>query len=695
MAVLQRFRDKAGLAISIIIGLALLSFIIDPSTLETAMNSMSSKYDVGQISGKNISFTDFQEEVDKCTAINEMITGSSVQNEESQKQIRNIAWQNLLDRYMFIKSAKSAGLAVGDEELKNLLIGDTPSPIIAGNPIFANEAGTFDAAKVVEFERSLDADETGRARMYWDYLQNSIYTQQFYQKYAALCANSYMNNAIMAGSEIASNNTTANVDYVNVMYPMIPDSTITVSDAEIKAFYKENKKMFKQLANRDVEYVMFEVVPSTKDLNENEIAFQKAYAELGEAQNIKTFLLKNSDEPYKDVWYKKGELASVSAAVEEFVAANTTGVSEIEKDGATLRAARVLETAMKSDSVYVKHILLNSADEALADSLLNVVAKGGDFSAIAAEYSLDKNSADGGQLGNIGWLTQVYMIPGFEGTIDATVGKPEIINTVYGKHIVVVTKKTAPVLKKKVAVLQKTAVASKETLNNYYSQANTFAVLAGKDIEGFHKAADSLKTYVHTLNRITEATSTYGAVDNAKELTRWAFDAKKGEVSPVKTINQNYFFVVALKEIRKEGYTSINEMAPIIKEKLLADKMADNEVEKVAQKTKGMNSIEEIAKALNTEVVNVEALTFSYFGRQEDPAVLGAALAAPEGKVVGPFKGVSGICFVKVNSREAGSFYTEDDAKTLASQKAQYLGQQIVPILMESYDVKDNRERFY
>lgn len=695
MAVLQRFRDKAGLAISIIIGLALLSFIIDPSTLETAMNSMSSKYDVGQISGKNISFTDFQEEVDKYTTINELLTGSSVQNEESQKQIRNAAWQSLLDKYMFIKSAKEAGITVGDEELKNLLVGDTPSPLVAGNPVFVNDAGVFDPSKVVEFERNLDSDETGRLRLYWDYLQNSIYTQQFYQKYAALCANSYMDNALMAQKSIAGNNTTANVEYVHAVYPFVPDSTVTVSDAEIKAFYKENKKMFRQLANRDVEYVMFEVVPSSKDLNDNELAFQEAYEEFGEAQNIKTFILKNSDQAYNDLWYKEGELSTISAATEEFVASHTSGVSDIEKDGATLRAVRVLEAARKSDSVYVKHILLNAADEALADSLLKVVEKGGDFSALAAQYSADKNSADQGQLGNIGWLTQVYMIPGFEGMLDATVGKPQILNTVYGKHIVVVTKKTEPVLKKKVAVLEKTATPSKETLNSFYSQANNFAVLAGKDIEGFHKAADSLKTYVHTLNHITEATSSYGAVDNAKELTRWAFDAKKGDVSPVKTINQNYFFVVALKEARKEGYTNINEVAGIIREKLLADKMADKELEKISEKTKGMTSLEEIAKALNTEVVKNEALTFSYFGGQEDPAILGAALAAPEGKVAGPVKGISGICFVKVNSRQEGTFYTAEDAKVLSAQKAQYLGQQIIPVMMEEYDVKDNRERFY
>ena len=38
MAVLEKIRVKFGLVISIIIALALLSFIIDPSTLESALH---------------------------------------------------------------------------------------------------------------------------------------------------------------------------------------------------------------------------------------------------------------------------------------------------------------------------------------------------------------------------------------------------------------------------------------------------------------------------------------------------------------------------------------------------------------------------------------------------------------------------------------------------------------------------------
>ena len=114
MALLEKIRVKFGIVISVIIALALLSFIIDPGTLESALNSMSSKYDVGKIDGKRISYNEFQSEIDKFTTINELMTGSSAQSEQMQEQIRNAAWQELVDKYMFVGNAQDAGIHVGE-----------------------------------------------------------------------------------------------------------------------------------------------------------------------------------------------------------------------------------------------------------------------------------------------------------------------------------------------------------------------------------------------------------------------------------------------------------------------------------------------------------------------------------------------------------------------------------------------------
>ena len=67
MAVLETIRVKFGIVITVLIAVALLSFIIDPTTLQSVSSSMSSKYDVGDIDGKAISYNDFQAEVEKFT----------------------------------------------------------------------------------------------------------------------------------------------------------------------------------------------------------------------------------------------------------------------------------------------------------------------------------------------------------------------------------------------------------------------------------------------------------------------------------------------------------------------------------------------------------------------------------------------------------------------------------------------------
>ena len=693
MAVLEKIRVKFGLAISIIIALALLSFIIDPSTLESALHSMSSKYDVGRIAGKSISYTDFQEEIDKYTTINEILTGSSVQNEQSQKQIRDAAWQGLLDKYMFVKAAKDAGLNVGEDEMMDLTTGDNISPVLLQSGIFSDENGSFSSEALVNFVQQIDADPSGQLRTYWNYLQNTIYNQEFYTKYGSLFTAGSAASALQIADDMAFNNTTADYEYVQVNYPFATDSSVVVSSKEIKDFYKNHKSFFKQKANRAIEYVVYEVVPSASDIEATNDAIAEVYEEFSATDNMKAFLLKNSDRSLSSYWYKAGELRTISIPVDDQIFGSSENLTSIIKDGNSFFAARVMESAMVSDSVYVKHILLQGTDAGqTADSLLNVVKKGGNFANLAAEFSADQGSAADGEIGNIGWMTQTYMIPGFESVITAEVGKPFILNTQYGSHVVLVSRKTKPVAKKQVAILEKTALASKETFNEYYAKANTFATIANGTYEGYKKALDSTKVYSHSMN-ITEATSTYGTIDQAKEITRWAFDAKDGKASNIITVNNNFFFVVALKESHKEGYATVKEVSNSIRESLYTDKLHEKVSAEVASKIEGLTSIEAIAEALDVEVQSVQGSPLSSAG--VEPALLGTVAGTEVGAISAPVAGIMGVYVVKVGDKQVGSYYTEEDAKNYAMQKAQYTSQQVVPAMMLNADVQDNRERFF
>ncbi len=695
MAVLQKIRVKFGLAISIIIALALLSFIIDPSTLETALNSMSAKYDVGQIAGKRVSYTDFQENVDKFTTIHQIASGSSVQNEETQKQIRNAAWQDFVDRYMFLKNAKNAGIRVGEDEMVDLTTGNNISPVLSQNRAFFDETGAYSPDALREFVQNASSDS--RLKTFWSYLQNSVMVQKYYDKYDALFAGSSIQPKLFADMAVEEANTTASVEYVMIPFDYA-DSTVTVTNGEIKRYYDAHKKDYKQKAGRDIEYVVYEVVPSEADIARSSDEIDALLPEFAATTNMKAFLLKNSDRSYSEYWYKQDELANnLSSDIAEFVFSGNQGISPVYKSGNLFRAVKTIASANVPDSVYVKHILLQGADaKHVADSLCGVVAKGGNFASLATLYSADQNSADGGEMGNLGWFTQNYTIPGFEGCVTAELNKPFVLNTQYGSHVVVVTKRTKPVAKKQVAILEKTALASKETFNDFYAKANRFATLAAGTLEGYRKAVDSTGVYSHPMNNVTEATSNYGAISQAKEITRWVYDNKPGKASNIITVNNNYFFIVAVKAAREEGYTPVSDVAANINEVLKLEKLQAKSVKDVAAKVEGMTDLQQIADALKSSVQTREDVAFgSTSAPAVEPALLGAIAKAPEGQLCGPVAGRACTYMFKVTKRETGSFYTAEDAATMEQNKARYTTQMIVPTMMEYDNVKDNRERFF
>ena len=78
-----------------------------------------------------------------------------------------------------------------------------------------------------------------------------------------------------------------------------------------------------------------------------------------------------------------------------------------------------------------------------------------------------------------------------------------------------------------------------------------------------------------------------------------------------------------------------------------------------------------------------------------EPALLGALLKAEIGAVSGPVKGNQGVYMFKLTRRDQGAFFTEDDAKSFTSQKAQYSTQMLMPVMEEAAGVVDNRARYF
>ncbi len=695
MAALETIRTKFGIGASLIIAFGLLLFLVNPSDIIQTIQSASSKYDVGKINGKSVSYQDFEQEVKALADVSEMLTGQSASSEQAQRQTREMAWNNLVDRYLVIPTIEKAGLKVGQQEQIDLFIGDEISPVLSSTGLFLDENRNFSPALVRDFMENTSSDESGRGVMLRNYLQNAVRSNRYNEKYIGLFnAASYV-NSLESQNAVAENNTTANVSFVmvpNTYYPL--DSTVVVNAAEIQKFYDAHKDNFRQKATRDIEYVVYEVTPSAKDIEAQNAEFVTLYDEFSTADNVRSFLQRNSDRQWSDSWYKGGDLRTVNQDIDTFVAENNSGVSPIYKSGETFYAARIMETANVPDSVYVRHIMLQGADARhLADSLLGVLGKG-NFSTLAALYSLDQGNAADGEQGNLGWMTQNAMIPGFESVLTAPVGKPYIVNTVYGTHIVEVTKTTKPVAKKKVAVFEKATLPSKETYAEIYNKANILAVRTAGKYANYKAACDSTGIYSRSMT-INEGTDTYGSIGHAKEVTRWAFDNKPGKASGIITVDNNYFFVVAVKDAHKEGYAKVSEVAENIRTQLYREKYSEKHCKDVADKIAGLTSLDAIADKLGSTVSNLSDVSFSTNSAPTtEPSFIGAVAAAKEGVITGPVAGIMGTYVFQVNGRETGAFYTEDDAKAAQARMDSYHAQMLLPLMMDK-TVDDNRARFY
>ena len=376
MAVLEKIRVKLGILISILIAIALLSFIIDPNTLGSTLQSMSKDNNVGEMNGKAVSYRDYYTALEQNTQLVNALNGGNANSEEAQNQLREMTWNQIFNQRVFFPKIKAAGFSVEDAEMVELLQGENVSPIVAQQRMFVGEDGQFSAEAVKEFISQMDLDESGLSRKYWDYLKEQVYAQQMYNKYYSALRNSALPNASQISRAIADGNTTKDIDFFVVPINFGVDSTIQISSAEVNKFYNDRKHLFKQPANRDIEYVMFEVVPSQEDIDATRADFDALYEQFAQAENLKNFVALNSDSRWDDKFYSKEELSDTPAFA-DYAFGGAGAVSPVDEKPEAFTAVRVAERKMIPDRVNFSFKVFPNTDKAVADSLLAAVRKNG------------------------------------------------------------------------------------------------------------------------------------------------------------------------------------------------------------------------------------------------------------------------------------------------------------------------------
>lgn len=222
-------------------------------------------------------------------------------------------------------------------------------------------------------------------------------------------------------------------------------------DAQVEALKEQYPDMFE---GADGEGRMLEFQQRLLDNMINNVLIRQAAEELGievsdgdvtaEIESLKQGF--QSDEQFNEALAQAGmdvealEKQVREQLVTEKLLASLSEDVDISDDEVetyyTSNEAQFTEQA----AVHASHILFDPDDKATAEEVLAEVKDGGDFSALAKEYSKDPGSAANG--GDLGWPSTPF-VPEFQEAADALeVGEiSDLVETTFGWHIIKVIEK--------------------------------------------------------------------------------------------------------------------------------------------------------------------------------------------------------------------------------------------------------------
>lgn len=706
MATLQTIRNRGGLLVSIVIGLALIAFIVGDALTSGSHLLSGDRNQVGEIGGKSISIIDYQNEVAKNEETVKIMNRTGALTDEQQTMIRENTWNKMVMDELMNREYEETGINVSGDELYDLMLGNNIHPTVR-QALADPQTGEIDLDRARMVIKSImEAPGNDPNKIYWLNLEDEISTSRLMSKYNNLLTKSLYITDEQAKEMAESSATTSDISYIVKNYSTIDDSTITVSSSEIKDYYNKNQKRFEQPESRNIVYVNFDIAPSGEDYTETEKVVADMVSEFAETVDPLEFVNLSSDQKADRNFYAKAEITNDSLA--DFLFSGKGGVYGPYLEDNAYKITRVASEKMLPDSVRARHILIQENDYnhamALADSLAGLLKKGADFESLAKTYSKDQASAING--GDLGWFNQKMMVQPFSDTaFFAKKNDIKVVTTQFGVHILQVTDMAKPTSKIQIATVEKEIIPSAKTTNKIYNDARTFAT-GIKTLEDFDKKVNeaALTKRIATINKNDKQVA---GMDNAREMVRQIYLSE----DPGKIVltsdgteifeNGNKYTVAVLTEIAEEGISPVDNVASGIKRILVQKKKADMLKKELEAAKSGSESLLSIAQKAGLEVKEATDISFNSFqipGAGIEPRVIAASSVTEQGKVSEPIEGNQGVFLVLVNNRTQEEVTPEmiQNTKQGMTQANMYRSNyQALQAIMKNGEVKDTRYKFY
>ncbi len=712
MATLQKIRSKGPLLV-IVIGLALFAFIAGDAW--KVLQPHQGKQDVGEVNGEVLSAQDYQKMVDELSEVIKLTNGLNSLTEDQLNNVKDQVWQSYVNNKLIAEQAKKLGLKVTDAEIQAIIEQGT-HPLLMQTPFRNPQTGMFDKDMLKKFlvdYANLDASKMPaqyveyyqKMGAFWKFVEKTLAESTLAQKYQNLVTKSLISNPVSAEDAFKARTEQSDLLLAGIPYSSINDSTIQVSDSEIKDRYNEKKEQFKQLVEtRDIRYIDVKVVPSDADRKAVEKEVTEYSNQLATTtSDFGTFVRSTgSSVNYSDVPVSKSVFpADVASRLD------STGVNEVygpyyNQTDDSYNAFKVLAKVSSPDSIQFRQIQVYADTEektkTLADSIYNALKGGADFAAVAKIY---------GQTGEATWVNS----QSWEGAeldtdnskfINTLLNQPvdELTNVNMGQAnlILQVMNKKSMQTKYKVAVVKRPVEFSKETYNAAYNKFSQF-VAQNTTIDTMVKNAEESGYTLTPRTDLSSAEHYVGGVRSTREALKWIFAAKPGEVSPLYECGENdHLMVVALDKIHEAGYRDVNSVAEMLRSEIRRDKKAD----KLMAEMKKYNSIAQVKGMKDAVSDSVKHVTFSapaYISvtRASEPVIGAVASKTAVNQVSAPIKGNAGVYMIQVYAKDKGSekFDAKQEEATLNNMAVRIVGSQLINDLYQKAKVEDKRYLFF
>ena len=705
MAAIEKIRRRSGLLIAII-GIALLAFVLQDLFQSQGGNTGPS---VAVVDGEKITVRDYEE----AKEVN--VGGRNNLTSDQTYEISNSTLEQMIKDNIMNKEYEAAGFGVTTDELMDQLTGENPHQWAVQN--FGDGNGKVDKQRVNDYLQNLSSMPAEYYNQ-WVEIEKYLKKDRLEQKFNNLVKASYFLPTALAKKYYENKNMKASADVVALRYSTIPDSTVTITDADKKAFYDENKSRYDMIESRDIEYVVFDVVPSLEDRQAALKQVQDLKPQFEASEDPIAFVNDsyNSSKRYDSTWMGSNDVPEV---IEKAVFENGNGVGYVygpyEDEGA-FNLVRIVEMENRPDSLRASHILiayngaLRSTDtvttkeeaEAKANELLAQLkaAKNNDelFASLASEYNTDATKDKGGDLD---WFTDGTMVDAFnQYALNNPVGSLGVVETPFGYHVVKVTGKTEPKPKVRLAYVQQEITVSEKTRLNIYAEANKF-VTENRTYDQFNKTIEEQGLTKRTKEGMNKSTYQIPGLENPREIVRWAFNEKtnKGDISDkIFELDNKQLVVAALTGVIHEGEAPMDGVIERSKYQLLNKKKGEMAVDKMKACGNDINRMVSELGAESTTVsdVNIESRVLGNFGVEAD--IVGKILGMKEGEEVGPVAG-NATAFIIKNVKFTAPEETNDYSNIIREKTSQFTNRSmnngVYGALKKKVKIKDNRTEIF